>query len=369
MPNYFDYINESAERYDEPEYIESTVQESFDETIADMDLYCFQESLVVAGAVIGIAALIALLIFVIKKALDGRGGSGGLKQQNKKMKKAIDDLEKAGVEGIDCRPKGGAKSEKSDTDVSPKNRAVADADFEYLNSSRNKTNSGAYILHGEKSYDDYKTKHSEPKLSGADKFGGNVARPIWEQPISLIDKSSNSAFNKMKDEMNEFIVFATQLFKACEDVAPMTRAEGMSNGEKEKILREVKKLRETVDKCDVKKIDVSLILKIQIGYTPTSALRNHTDKIDEIITELNADLKKLKLMQDTYTKHNKGGKNRTNSPWQNDTEGNNKFKKNVATCDYNVSAIQAQNAKTVTAIDRLKLAEAAGHAYNYKRAN
>lgn len=367
MPNYFDYISESAERYEEPEFVEESVSDSFDETIADMDLHCFQESLIVAGAVIGIAALITLLIVVIKRALDGRGGSGGLKQQNKKMKKAIDALEKAGVEGVECRPKGTGKND--DTDVSPKNRAVGDADYAYLNSSKNKTNSGAINLQGERNYDDYKTKHAESKLSGAEKFGGNVARPIWERPISLIDKSSNSAFNKMKDDMNEFIIFATQLFEACENVAPMTRAEGMSNGEKEKILKEIKRTRAAVDKCDIKKIDVSLILKIQIGYTPTTAFRAHTDKIDEIIKELDADLKKLKLMQDTYTKHNKGGKNKTNSPWQNDTEGNNKFKKNVATCDFNVSAIQAANAKTVSSIDRLRLAEAAGHAYNYKRAN
>lgn len=95
MPNYFDYISESAERYDEPEFIEESVNDSFNETIADMDLYCFQESLLVAGAVVSIAALIGLIIALVKKMIDVFSNSS--KSIDKKMK----NLEREGVTSIE----------------------------------------------------------------------------------------------------------------------------------------------------------------------------------------------------------------------------------------------------------------------------
>jgi hypothetical protein len=94
MPNYFDYISESAAKYDEPEFIEEEVTDSFNETIADMDLYCFQESLVVAGVIVGIAALIGLLITFIKKIIDHFSTSTST------VDKKVKELEKAGVNTI-----------------------------------------------------------------------------------------------------------------------------------------------------------------------------------------------------------------------------------------------------------------------------
>lgn len=101
MPNYFDYIKESAERYDEPEFVEESVTDSFNETIADMDLYCFQESLVVGAIIVGAIALIGLLIVVIKKIINGSSSSGGgMKKQAAKMEKVANDLSKKGIKEI-----------------------------------------------------------------------------------------------------------------------------------------------------------------------------------------------------------------------------------------------------------------------------
>lgn len=101
MPNYFDYISESAVKYDEPEFIEEEVTDSFNETIADMDLHCLQESLVVGAIVVGVVALIGLLIVVIKKIINGSSGSGGgMKKQAAKMEKAANDLSRKGVREI-----------------------------------------------------------------------------------------------------------------------------------------------------------------------------------------------------------------------------------------------------------------------------
>lgn len=94
MANYFDYISEAADRYDEPEFIEESVNDSFNETIADMDLYCFQESLVVAGAIVGIGALVGLLITFIKKIIDHFSTSTST------VDKKAKELEKAGVNTI-----------------------------------------------------------------------------------------------------------------------------------------------------------------------------------------------------------------------------------------------------------------------------
>ena len=94
MPNYFDYISDGAQRYDEPDFIEESVNDSFNDTIADMDLYCFQESLVVAGAVIGIATLIGLLIAFIKKIIDHFSTSTSA------VDKKAKELEKSGVNAI-----------------------------------------------------------------------------------------------------------------------------------------------------------------------------------------------------------------------------------------------------------------------------
>lgn len=101
MPNYFDYINESAVRYDEPEFVEESVNDSFNETIADMDLHCFQESLIVGAIIIGAVALIGLLIVIMKKIINGSsGGNGGMKKQAAKMEKTVNDLSRKGVREI-----------------------------------------------------------------------------------------------------------------------------------------------------------------------------------------------------------------------------------------------------------------------------
>lgn len=98
MPNYFDYISESAERYDEPEFIEESVNDSFNETIADMDLHCFQEGLGTVAAVLGAAALIGLLIVLVRKIIKSLGSS------TKSAKEALDKAKKAGVEEIASSP-------------------------------------------------------------------------------------------------------------------------------------------------------------------------------------------------------------------------------------------------------------------------
>jgi len=94
MPNYFDYISDGAKRYDEPDFIEESVNDTFNDTIADMDLHCFQESLLVAGAVVGIAALIGLLIAFIKKIIEHFSTSTSA------VDKKAKELEKAGVNTI-----------------------------------------------------------------------------------------------------------------------------------------------------------------------------------------------------------------------------------------------------------------------------
>ena len=104
MPNYFDYISDASERYDEPEFIEESVNDSFNETIADMDLHCFQESLLVAGAIVGITALIALLIAFIKKIIDHFSTSTTV------IDKKTKELEKAGIDTIAATPEGSDKT-------------------------------------------------------------------------------------------------------------------------------------------------------------------------------------------------------------------------------------------------------------------
>lgn len=98
MPNYFDYISESADRYNEPEFIEESVNDSFNETIADMDLHCFQEGLGTVAAVLGAAALIGLLIVLVRKIIKSLGSS------TKSAKEALDKAKKAGVEEIASSP-------------------------------------------------------------------------------------------------------------------------------------------------------------------------------------------------------------------------------------------------------------------------
>ena len=101
MPNYFDYISDGCERYDEIGFIEESVNDTFNDTIADMDLYCFQESLLVGTIVVGALALIGILIAVIKKIINGSSGSGGgMKKQADKMEKVAKRLIQKGVNEI-----------------------------------------------------------------------------------------------------------------------------------------------------------------------------------------------------------------------------------------------------------------------------
>lgn len=100
MPNYFDYINDGAEKYDEPDFMEESVNDTFNDTIADMDLYCFQESLLVGAIVVGALALIGILIAILSKILKGSSSSAGLKTQTKKAEKALDSLKKKGITEI-----------------------------------------------------------------------------------------------------------------------------------------------------------------------------------------------------------------------------------------------------------------------------
>lgn len=117
MPNYFDYISDGAERYDEPDFIEESVNDSFNDTIADMDLYCFQESFLVAGAVVGIAALIGLLIAFIKKIIEHFSTSTSV------VDKKAKELEKAGVNTI------AASTERTTAD----NKTYTENGIKYVN--------------------------------------------------------------------------------------------------------------------------------------------------------------------------------------------------------------------------------------------
>lgn len=119
MPNYFDYITDAADKYDEPDFIEESVQDGFNNTIADMDLYCFQESLVLGGVALGLLALIGLLIALIRKIISGGSGSSGLKKQTKQMSKDVKTLEKMGIRNIkvnktnkETKPSESPKSDK-----------------------------------------------------------------------------------------------------------------------------------------------------------------------------------------------------------------------------------------------------------------
>ena len=98
MANYFDYISEAADRYEEPEFIEESVNDSFNETIADMDLYCFQEGLGTVAAVLGAAAILGLLIALIHKIVSS------LSSSTKTAKKAMDKAQKAGYTAIVSDP-------------------------------------------------------------------------------------------------------------------------------------------------------------------------------------------------------------------------------------------------------------------------
>lgn len=98
MTNYFDYISEAADRYDEPEFIEESVNDSFNETIADMNLYCFQEGLGTVAAVLGAAAILGLLIAIIRKIVNS------LSSSTKTAKKAMDKAQKAGYTAIVSDP-------------------------------------------------------------------------------------------------------------------------------------------------------------------------------------------------------------------------------------------------------------------------
>ena len=108
MPNYFDYISEAADRYDEPGFIEESVNDSFNETIADMDLYCFQEGLGTVAAVLGAAAILGLLIALIHKIVSS------LSSSTKTAKKAMDKAQKAGFTAIVSAPD--AKSHHKNND-------------------------------------------------------------------------------------------------------------------------------------------------------------------------------------------------------------------------------------------------------------
>lgn len=98
MPNYFDYISDGAERYDEPDFIEESVNDTFNETIADMDLYCFQEGLGTVAAVLGAAAILGILIALIHKIVNS------LSSSTKTAKKAMDKAQKAGYTAIVSNP-------------------------------------------------------------------------------------------------------------------------------------------------------------------------------------------------------------------------------------------------------------------------
>lgn len=347
MPNYFDYISDGAERYDEPDFIEESVNDTFNDTIADMDLHCFQESLVVAGVVVGIAGLIALLIFLIKKILDGKGSTPGLKQQNKEMKKAVNDLRRSGVQAINCKPNTTSVPASASAPEGNNGRAVSDADWEYVNNSRAKTNSGATDLNkrGQSSLPVIPTTHEEPKENSADKFGGNVAEPIWKQPIWLLD--DNAKFSEFFTTTFEFLTLAISIFEAGKDATKGA------------------KFKSDIDKINqitLKKYKGNQLMKIQVGYTPLDKFDEHTKRMDDFIETLSESQTKLKRLEKVY-KNPVNSKN--NTPFTDSTKEK-KYRANVGKVDENMTTVSNINNSTKNSVNKLRFAVGKLHTYNYQ---
>ena len=347
MPNYFDYISDGAERYDEPDFIEESVNDTFNDTIADMDLHCFQESLVVAGVVVGIAGLIALLIFLIKKILDGKGSTPGLKQQNKEMKKAVNDLRRSGVQAINCKPNTTSVPASASAPEGNSSRAVSDADWEYVNNSRAKTNSGATDLNkrGQSSLPVIPTTHEEPKENSADKFGGNVAEPIWKQPIWLLD--DNAKFSEFFTTTFEFLTLAISIFEAGKDATKGA------------------KFKSDIDKINqitLKKYKGNQLMKIQVGYTPLDKFDEHTKRMDDFIETLSESQTKLKRLEKVY-KNPVNSKN--NTPFTDSTKEK-KYRANVGKVDENMTTVSNINNSTKNSVNKLRFAVGKLHTYNYQ---
>lgn len=347
MPNYFDYISDGAERYDEPDFIEESVNDTFNDTIADMDLHCFQESLVVAGVVVGIAGLIALLIFLIKKILDGKGSTPGLKQQNKEMKKAVNDLRRSGVEAIDCRPKSTSVPTPASAPEGNEGRAVSDADWEYVNKSRDTRNNGVTYLNdrAQSKLPVIPTKREEPKENSADKFGGNVSRPIWEQPIWLLDE--NAKFDEFFKTTFEFLTLAISIFEAGKDATK--GAQFKSDIDK-------------INQITLKTYKGNQLMKIQVGYTPLDKFDEHTKRMDDFIGTLSESQTKLKKLEKAY-KNPVNSKN--NTPFADKTKEK-KYRANVGKVDGNMTTVSNINNATKTSVNKLRFAVGKLHTYNYQ---
>lgn len=380
MSNYFDYISESAERYDEPEFIEESVNDSFNETIADMDLYCFQESLLVGAVVVGTLALIGILLKVISKIIKGTSSSSGLKNQNKTMKKAVDSIKRSGVDTIVFQPEITPKVPKPDPEP------------EYMGGTV-KDNNKPVEPRGKKPKP---LNPHEPVGKSGERVAKTAPTP-WKEPIWIVN-SEGGEFMKCIDNMNEFIRKAIDMFNyIIDNNIQNIAANAMGNlrdnvvghdytnlggstksapsGEKMgPLYAKLNSLRLELDRITVIPVkDKTKIYRLMSGPHSVDEFSEHIQQTDHAIEVLERDLNDMKVIEKRLKASQDAGK--AFDPWggNNTSGGKNpkgraRYQKNTATCDANAAIITEANGQTSAAVKRLKdfIARGGGQ-YHYVR--
>lgn len=376
MPNYFDYISEAADRYEEPEFIEESVNDSFNETIADMDLYCFQESLLVGAIVVGALALIGILLKVVSKIIRGTSSSSGLKLQNKTMKKAVDSIKSSGVETIDFQPEI-TPTEKTQIEITPR-IPKPEPEPEYMDGIvKDNTKEG-------------KSRGNKPKpLDYDNPVGKSNERVIktaptpWQQPIWIVN-SEGGEFMKCIDNMNEFIRKSIDMFNYITDNNIQNIATNAMGNLRDNVVRhdytnlggstkpapsgekmgplyaKLNSLRLELDRITVIPVkDKTKIYRLMSGPHSVDEFSEHIRQTDRAIEVLERDLndmktieRRLKASQDAGKAFDPWGGNNTSGG--KDPKGRARYQKNTATCDANAAIITKANGQTAAAVKRLK---------------
>lgn len=332
MPNYFDYISESAAKYDEPEFIEEGVTDSFNETIADMDLYCFQESLVVGAIIVGAIALIGLLIVVIKKIINGSSSSGGMKKQAAKMEKVANDLSKKGIEEI----------------------RTGSAATQYINSSNFKSNEGPA-----------ETEAPKPVASEKPKSNVVVIEEVLcdanKEFVDILDVSTdNTTFVKAMKSIWRFAEGTIMYFEyaiakksgAAHKSAHMTdkwRNQTDENGNPKYEMADDFKYEDIFKPLGLPLREMHTCL-VRKNIISIDAIRETAEKIKSyLIPETKAELKKL---ENTEKQLKRYGEDQNNTRAFQNKYQETKYRKNVADSNKFIANIETMNTRSIMWLEK-----------------
>jgi hypothetical protein len=332
MPNYFDYISESATKYDEPEFIEEGVADSFNETIADMDLHCFQESLVVGAIIVGAIALIGLLIVVIKKIINGSSGSGGgMKKQAAKMEKVANDLSRKGVKEI----------------------RTGSAATQYINSTNFKSN--------EESAESSKPVAQTEKAKSNVVVIEEVLCDANKEFVDILDTSTeNTTFMKAMQNIWRFAEGTIMYFEyaiakkggAAHKSAHMTdkwRNQTDENGYPKYEMAEDFKYEEIFKPLDLPLREMHTCL-VRKNIISIDAIRETAEKIKSyLIPETKAELKRLETTERQLKRY---GEDQNNTRAFQNKSQETKYRKNVADSNKFVANIETMNTRSIMWLEK-----------------